>query len=94
MYRPANIKPGNIRKIILTNWIKKVGIMNPNEKKFGKIAYIIWIDFLYDNLFGLIRSVFPKARWLKNHYGFSNNFFLPYYYLKRIFELLFQRMKT
>ena len=88
------IKPGNIRKIILTNWIKKVGIMNPNKKKFGKISYIIWNMFLYDNLFGLIRSVFPKAKWLKNYYGFSNGFYLPYYYLKRIFELLFQRMQT
>jgi len=88
------IQPDRIKKYFISGWIKKVGIFNPHEKKFGKIAYIIWNALLYDNFFGLLKSVFPNPKWLKNYYGFNNSLYLPFYYIKRIFELLFHRMKT
>lgn len=90
----SQIKPGVIKIYIISKWINKVGIFNPEEKKFGKVSYIIWTTLLYDNFLGLIKSIFPNPNWLKNYYGYNNIFLSPYYYLKRIFELLFHRMKT
>ncbi len=88
------IKPSRVKVYIISKWINKVGIFNPNEGKFGKASYIIWTTLLYDNLLGLIKFIFPNPNWLKNYYGYNNIFFSPYFYLKRIFELLFHRVKT
>jgi hypothetical protein len=54
----------------------------------------LWNAMLYDNLWGLIRAVFPSSNWIKDRYSFEKNRYLPYYYVKRLYELVFQRMAT
>lgn len=88
------IKPGVIKRLIITYWIKNINIFYPNDKKFGFIGYLIWNMLLYDNITGLIRAMFPTSSWLKDRYAFNSNFLVPVYHIKRLFELIFHRMKT
>ena len=89
-----DIKPNFLKKYIISRWLKKIGLFNPHEKKFGKINYLLWNAMLYDSIFGLIKSVFPTSSWMKDHYGIKNSLFLPYLYMKRVWGLIFYRMKT
>ena len=88
------IQPNFLKKFIISKWLKKIGLFNPHEKKFGKITYLLWNAMLYDSIFGLVKSVFPKSNWMKNHYGVEKSLLLPYLYIKRVWELIFYRMKT
>ena len=88
------IQPNFLKKFIISRWLKKIGLFNPHEKKFGKISYLVWNAMLYDSIFGLIKSVFPTSSWMKDHYGIKNSLFLPYLYIKRVWGLVFYRMKT
>jgi len=90
----SKIKPGSMQKVILTNWIKRVGIFNPHEKKFGKIGFLFWNAILYDSPFGLLRSIFPNKNYMMDRYLFSKSYYLFYYYIKRLVELIFYRVKT
>ena len=86
--------PSKTLKYILSNWIKKAGIFYPEEKKFGKAGYIIWNIVLNGSVKGLVKLALPPVSWMRERYAFSNNLMLPLFYLKRIFNLAFQRVKT
>jgi len=88
------IEPNILKKYVIGIWLNKVGLFNPHDKKFGKIGFLLWNIMLYDSAFGLFKAVFPNRDWIKNHYGIEKHCFLPYLYLKRIFELIFYRMNT
>ena len=88
------IMPAPLRRHILSRWIQRIGLFNPDDNKFGKIGFIFWNAMLYDNLWGLIRAVFPSSNWIKDRYSFEKNRYLPYYYVKRLYELVFQRVAT
>jgi hypothetical protein len=90
----GQLQPGIIKRWIVTNWLKKVDIFSPHDKKFGFIGYLMWNMLLYDNLIGLVKAIFPENSWLKDRYGFDSNYLIPIYHIKRIIELIFQRMKT
>ena len=88
------LKPGAIKTWIIVNWLKRVDIFFPHNKKFGFIGYLTWNMLLYDNLLGLVKAIFPDPSWLKDRYGFNSDFLIPVYLIKRIIELIFHRMKT
>ena len=88
------INPNIIKVYFLTKWIRNIGLLNPNEKKFGKIGYIVWTILLYDSLYGFFKALFPDKEWMINQYLIKNNKYLLYYYFKRILELIFKRVKT
>jgi len=90
----AATMPSPALNYILSNWIKKAGVFYPEEKKFGKAGYIIWNIVLNGSVKGLIKLVFPPVSWMRGRYAISNNLMLPIFYLKRIFNLAFQRVKT
>jgi len=88
------LRPGIIKNRVITYWLRKVGIFYPHDKKFGFFGYLLWNMLLYDNLLGLIRAIFPNRSWMKDRYGFKSNFLIPFFHVKRIYELIFHRMKT
>lgn len=86
------LRPPRWKVVIIEKWLQKVGLFNPDERKFGKIGYIVFNCLLYDSLGDFLKGVLPSQKWLKNHYKFENNFLLPYYYMKRIANLAFRRV--
>ena len=85
-------KPPAWKEKIISNWLKRVGFFNPDERKFGGVGYILFNILLYDDLKGLWKAVFPEKKWMKERYGFKNNLFLPAYYISRLKDLLFRRI--
>jgi len=88
------LKPSRWKEAAIKSWLLKAGLFNPHESKFGKISYIVFTGMLYDDLSGLLKGVFPDPNWVKERYGSDSIFLLPYYYLKRLFDLIFRRMST
>jgi len=86
------LRPPFYKRIILEKWFNKIGLFNPDERKFGKLGYIIFNCLLYDSLFDLLKGILPSRKWLKEHYKFESNLLLPYYYIKRIANLAFKRV--
>ena len=88
------IKPKPIKLYILSHWIKNIGLFNPDEFKFGKISFLIWNAMLYDSILGMIRAVFPRSSWMQDKYAFNNPLYLPFYYIKRLYDLVIKRVGT
>lgn len=86
------LSPASWKNRLISSWLERIGLFNPDERKFGKIGYIIFNCLLYDSLLGLLKGILPSRKWLKEHYKFESNLLLPYYYIKRIANLTFKRV--
>ncbi|QYM77510.1 nucleotidyltransferase family protein [Horticoccus luteus] len=79
---------------IMLRWLEKVGWFNPNQKKWGKLGYIVFNFLLYDDVSGVVRAVFPDQTWMQERYGITSRWSLPWCYARRIADLLLKRAKT
>ncbi|MBI9047760.1 MAG: nucleotidyltransferase family protein [Anaerolineaceae bacterium] len=87
--RPARWKVWSISK-----WLQKVGLFNPDEKKFGRIGYILFTALLYDDFKGLLRSIFPSEKWMREREEGNKDANLIFLYLKRFYDLAFRRLQS
>ena len=47
---------------LMVKWLKYVGLFDPDNKKWGKVGYMIFVALLYDDIKGLLKE-----------YGFSSS---------------------
>jgi hypothetical protein len=87
------LKPAKIREKFITHMIAKAGIMEPVEKKFSRPGFVIFQLSLYDGLGDILRVIYPSTSWLKDKYGFTHSFLIPFYVLIRILDLVGIRLK-
>ena len=85
------LRPARWKYALITSMINRAGLFNPDERKFGKLSYILFSALLYDDLTGLIRAIFPGKLWMRERYSVKNNFMLPIIYLQRLVDLTFRR---
>jgi hypothetical protein len=88
------LKPPQWKVKIITKWLQKVSLFNPDEKKFSRIGYIIFTILLYDDLKGLLRGSFPDQAWMREKYGVSGKIDLFVSYFRRLIDLAFRRVNT
>jgi putative nucleotidyltransferase-like protein len=88
------LKPPQWKVKIIVKWLQKVSLFNPDEKKFGRIEYIIFTALLYDDLRGFWRSIFPDREWMRERYGTGEGRSLFGLHLRRLVDLTFKRAKT
>ena len=88
------LKPSVLKEEIISRWLQKADLFNPDAPKFGRIGYIIFTIMLYDDWTGLFKGIFPEGNWMRKQYKFKNKFLLPYYYIYRLASLIFKRLKT
>lgn len=88
------LRPRRWKVKFMSSWIYRVGLFNPDERKFGRIGYILFNALLYDDIAGLVRGIFPEKEWMMTTYNLKNAALLPYYYVKRIFTLTVKRLRT
>lgn len=86
------LKPPVWKERLISSWLKKAGLFNPDERKFGRLRYILFNILLYDDINGLWKAIFPDRKWMKERYGFKNNLLLPSCYVRRLKDLLFRRI--
>lgn len=85
------LAPSQWREKLMTKWLNRVGLFNPLEKKFGDAGYILFTSLLYDDVSGFLRGVLPDRAFMHNRYGFQNAALLPYYYVRRLVDLVVRR---
>ncbi|MDF1795436.1 MAG: nucleotidyltransferase family protein [Coxiellaceae bacterium] len=88
------IQPARWRRTLILRQLLKVGLFNPDEPKWKRPQYILFNVMLYDRLIDLMRSVFPTYAWMINNVGVKTIWKLPFFYLKRTKDLLFNRANT
>jgi hypothetical protein len=87
----VKLQPSKWKIVVITRWLQKVGLFDPDGKKWSQLGYIVFVSLLYDTLGGLLRGVIPDKKWMLEQYGVDNSFMLPYLYLRRLFGLLLKR---
>jgi hypothetical protein len=90
----AQLRPPAWKERLLSRWLQKAGLFNPDERKFSRVGYILFTSLLYDDIGGLWRAVFPAREWMHAHYGFDARWQLPYYHARRLLDLAFRRLRT
>jgi len=88
------IRPARWKEQLISRWLERAGIFNPDERKFSPPAYIAFTSLLYDDQSGLWRGVFPDRAWMHERYGFDNDLLLPYYHVRRVANLVARRVNT
>jgi len=85
------IKPSFWKKRLMMKWLQRVGLFDPDGKKWGRIGYIIFVSLLYDDIKGFWCGIVPSSRWMREKYGFKSSWMLPIYYLRRWGSLITRR---
>lgn len=88
------IKPHAYKVWLMQKWIESVGVFEPDEAKWSKLGYILFVSLLFDSLSDFFSGVLPPPKEIKAHYKLTHNVLLPFYYVKRIGHLLFKREST
>jgi len=89
-----NIKPNFFKIKIMNFWLERVGIFEPDEHKWSKVGYIIFVSLLFDTWSDFFSGIFPPSVDMKSQYGYSKKILAPYYYIKRLLDILFKRSKV
>jgi hypothetical protein len=90
----AQLQPAAWKLALITNWLQRVGLFNPDAPKFGRAGFVLFTALLYDDLKGLWRGLFPDKAWMRSHYRFHRSWLLPYYYGRRLVDLALRRVST
>lgn len=85
------LRPPAWKKQLITRWLQRVGLFNPDERKFSNLGFILFSALLYDDLRGLWRATFPDRTWMRQQYGFQSGLLLPAYHARRLMDLVLRR---
>ncbi len=88
------LRPAKWKEVVMENWLQRIGLFDPHERKFSRPGFVVFTALLYDDFTGLWRGMFPDAAWMRKHYQFSRAHLLPYYHCQRLFNLAFRRVVT
>ena len=84
------IRPNAWKQRLMVMWLKKVGLFEPDSKKWGRLGYIIFVALLYDDLKGLCRGLFPSVASINDYYSNNSRLMIPVLYIRRLMGLIFQ----
>ena len=84
------IRPNAWKQRLMIRSLKKVGLFEPEAKKWRRLGYIIFVSLLYDDVKGFIKGVFPSVTSINDYYSNRNKLLIPVLYLRRITRLIFQ----
>ena len=85
------LKPSGWKLRFMVRWLERVGLFDPDGKKWGRVGYIIFVSLLYDDLIGFVGGVMPPRKWMMEKYKVNNPVLLAFYYLYRIADMLWKR---
>ena len=85
------LDPPILNKWFIRSTLDRVGIFDPDERKWSNIGYIIFVAMLYDRPKDLWRSIFPSMEIMRKKYNHAPVWLMPVFYLKRIISLTLKR---
>ena len=87
----SQLKPSGWKVWLISKWLQKVGLFDPDGKKWNRLGYIVFVSLLYDSIGGLLRGIIPDKKWMKQRYGVESSFVLPFFYIYRLLDLVWKR---
>lgn len=87
----TEIAPPRWRRRLIACWLDRVGIFNPDDRKWSQTGYILFVALLYDRPHELWRSVFPSLATMKSRYDKVTLLNVPYFHVKRLASLVLKR---
>ncbi|MDC3234754.1 nucleotidyltransferase family protein, partial [Candidatus Puniceispirillum sp.] len=84
------IRPFAWKQRLMVRWLKRVGLFDPEDKKWGQLGYIVFVALIYDDIAGLLKGVFPSVTSINNYYSNENKLLTPFLYIRRIIGLIMQ----
>jgi hypothetical protein len=88
------LEPSSSKRALVMRWIERAGLFNPDERKFGRVGFVLFTSLMYDDFAGFWRGIFPDREWMRERYGFNNGLLLPYYHARRVVNLVARRVGT
>ncbi len=85
------IKPVAWKQRLMVRWLMRVGLFDPDGKKWGRLGYIVFVALLYDDTKGLLRGIFPKVSSINDYYSNKSKALIPLLYIRRIIEIIMRR---
>ena len=82
------IKPATWKVRLMSAWLQRVGLFDPDGKKWDRVGYIVFVSLLYDDVKGFARGIFPSMASMKEQYGVTNTMMLLPLYAKRLVGLV------
>jgi hypothetical protein len=86
--------PGQRKAAFMLRWLVRAGLFDPDRRKWSKGGYIAFNLMLYDGWRGIWRGAFPAASWMQQRYEIKRRWTLPWWYGRRIVDLVFRRANT
>ena len=86
------LKPGRVKVKILLGWLLRVGLFDPDGKKWSRVGYIIFVCLLYDNFSELLKSIFPSEKIIRESYPNDDDKPLFWLYCIRVLDLVKNRV--
>lgn len=86
------ISPNKYKVIFMTKWLQKVGLFDPDGKKWGTLGYILFVSFIYDDFSGFVKGIFPSPNEMREKYKGSSNTPLILLYIHRLIDIIKNRV--
>lgn len=85
------IRPAGWKVRLIERWLDKVGVFNPDKRKWSNIGFIFFVALLYDRPRDLLSGAFPPMSEMQTRYEGVTRLNLPLYHFRRILSLTLKR---
>ena len=87
----TKLSPVGWKRRLIARWLDRVGIYNPDDRKWSNLGYMLFVAMLYDRPSDLWRSAFPSLDTMKMRYGNVTAVTLPFFHIRRLASLVLKR---
>jgi hypothetical protein len=88
------LRPGAVKDYLLIRTLCNADFFYPNEKKWSKFSYLLFVVLLYDGIAQLWLSIFPRKEWMLKKYKLKPTGLWWLSYIKRLTGWIFKRADT
>ena len=88
------VSPPAWKRVVLGGWIRRAGLLEPEDRKFNRVEYLLFGAALYDDLGGLARAVIPSRSQMEGQGRSLNGPQLGAQYVSRLLSLVRYRNTT
>jgi len=87
----SRLAPAHWKIRLISAWLQRVGLFDPDGPKWGQLGYIVFVSLLYDDLGGFMAGVFPSREVIAERHGIHSWADLLMFYVKRLAGMAFRR---
>lgn len=87
----SRLAPARWKIRLMSAWLQRVGLFDPDGPKWGRLSYIVFVSLLYDDLGGFMAGVFPSRKMIAEQHGIHSWTGLLTFYVNRLAGMAFRR---